>query len=182
MPQLETEIGRATIADASALSRLSAAIFPLGCPAETRPEDLADFIGRELTPERFLAVIEDDRNVILTVKIASQLAGYAFLARDGSSRPEPAYPEWELRRFYIDTPWHGQGVAHALMQPALDVAEEAGDGSLWLSVFSGNPRAIAFYQGWGFRITGTHRFLVGSDYQKDYLMQRRASIGMKENS
>lgn len=182
MPEVEFDIGRATAADAPALARLSAELFPLGCPANTRPEDLADFISRELTPERFLALMEEELNAILVVRIAKQLAGYALVARDGTGRPEPSYPRVELRKFYIDPAYHGRGVANALMQSALARADDDGDGALWLSVFSGNPRAIAFYQRWGFRITGTHYFLVGADYQKDYLMQRRAGIRSKENS
>jgi diamine N-acetyltransferase len=182
MQELETQIRRATAADAEALSRLSAAVFPLGCPADTRPEDLAAFINRELTPERFAALLEDERNAILVVRIADQLAGYALVAWDGSGRPEPSYPLVELRRFYLDAVWHGRGVANALMQAALAIAEDEGDGAAWLSVFSGNPRAIRFYERWGFRITGTHHFLVGTDYQQDYLMQRQAGISTKENS
>jgi diamine N-acetyltransferase len=182
MPELETRISLATVDDAQALSRLSAALFPLGCPANTKPEDLAAFIHRELTPERFVALLEDERNRILVVKVASELAGYAMVARDGSGRPDPSYPLAEVRKFYVDPAWHGRGVANALMQEALAIAEREGDGAAWLSVFSGNPRAISFYERWGFRITGTHHFSVGTDYQKDYLMQRRAGIRVKENS
>jgi hypothetical protein len=46
---------------------------------------------------------------------------------------------------------------------------------------SAHTRAISFYERWGFHITGTHHFLAGNDYQKDYLMQRAAGIGAKEN-
>jgi diamine N-acetyltransferase len=182
MPEIETRIRRATAGDAEELARLSAAVFPLGCPADTPAEDLAEFIGREFTPERFLELLADERYSIVATKVARQLAGYAFLARDGAKRPEGAYPETELRRFYIDAAWHGRGVANTLMQATLAAAAEHGDGALWLSVFSGNRRAIRFYERWGFRITGTHDFLVGTDNQKDYLMQRRAGISAKENS
>jgi len=41
---------------------------------------------------------------------------------------------------------------------------------LWLSAFSENGRAIAFYTRWGFRIAGEHDFVVGNDRQRDYVM------------
>lgn len=182
MPELEMQIGRATAGDAEPLARLSAAIFPLGCPANTRPEDLAAFISREFTPERFLALLADERIAIVAVKVANRLAGYAFLAWDGAGRPEPSYPLFELRRFYIDPAYHGRGVADALLRTTLAIAGQQDDAGIWLSVFSGNPRAIRFYERWGFQITGTHTFLVGADHQKDYLMQRAANLSTKENS
>lgn len=178
MTQLETYIRRATAADAEALSRLSAAIFPLGCPANTRPEDLAEYIDRELTPERFRALQENERIAILLVEIGGRPAGYAMVEQ-GSTHPQLPRAWRELRKFYIDAEYHGRGVANALMQ---EVLATVGDGSLWLSVFSGNPRAIAFYTRWGFRVAGQQEFVVGTDRQQDYLMQRDANLDTKEDT
>lgn len=173
MPDIETTTRRATAADAEAVSHLASALFPLGCPANTRPEDLADFISRELTAKRFAEMIADPSVVILVAGTESQLAGFAMIARSAPGRPGPEYPRDELRKFYVRPVYHGRGVAQALMESTLAMVEDDGDGELWLSVFSGNARAIRFYQRWGFRITGTRDFLVGADPQKDYLMQRR---------
>jgi ribosomal protein S18 acetylase RimI-like enzyme len=43
---------------------------------------------------------------------------------------------------------------------------------MWLSVWQKNPRAIAFYQKWGFEIAGTATFTIGSDVQTDWIMGR----------
>ncbi|HWT64815.1 MAG TPA: GNAT family N-acetyltransferase [Terracidiphilus sp.] len=180
MPNLEMQIHLATADDAQALSRFSARLFPLGCPANTRPEDLADYIDRELTPEKFLSLLADEQIAILIVKIANSLAGFALIARGAFAPDAQSLGEVELRKFYVDPLYHGQGIANALMQSVLQSVQDAG--ALWLSVFSGNPRAIAFYQRWGFRVTGSRIFLVGTDEQKDYLMQRKAAQSAKENS
>jgi ribosomal protein S18 acetylase RimI-like enzyme len=178
---LETTVRRATTADAQALSSLSAAIFPLGCPANTKPEDLAEYIGQELTVERFRALLEDDRNAILAVDISNKLAGYALISR-GSLAPQMQVPVGlELRKFYIEAAYHGRGVAHALMKEVLAIAANERDATLWLSVFSGNERAISFYKKWGFHIAGTQNFLVGADCQLDYLMQHGPVANAKED-
>jgi ribosomal protein S18 acetylase RimI-like enzyme len=181
MPEPEAQIRHATTADAPALARLSAALFPLGCPANTKPEDLAEYIRQELTPQRFCALLEDDRNVILVVNIADKLAGYALLAH-GSKPPYRQLAGCELRKFYIDAAYHGRGVANALMRKVLAIAEDGGEGTLWLSVFSGNERAISFYRKWGFRIAGVRDFLVGTDCQQDYLMQHEVAINANEDA
>ncbi len=180
MLERETLVRRATTADAQALSSLSAAIFPLGCPANTKPEDLAEYVGQELTVERFRALLEDDRNAILAVDISNKLAGYALISR-GSLAPHMQVPVGlELRKFYIEAAYHGRGVAHALMKEVLAIAANERDATLWLSVFSGNERAISFYKKCGFRIVGTQDFIVGADCQQDYLMQYETPINAKD--
>ncbi len=179
MTELELHIRRATAADAAALSRLSAAVFPLGCPANTRPEDLADYIARELTPERFHALLADMRVAILLVEAGGRLTGYAMVER-GATHPLLPAARSELRKFYIEAAWHGRGAAQALMRAVL--AATADDGPLWLSVFSGNPRAIAFYTRWGFRIAGRQEFVVGTDRQQDHLMQHNAQPAKEDTA
>ena len=181
MTEPEAQISRATTADAQALSHLSAALFPLGCPANTKPEDLAEYIGKELTPQRFRVLLEDDRNAILIANIEGKLAGYALVARGSAPPRMQSTAQLELRKFYIDAAYHGRGVANTLMKKVPAIAAEGRDGTLWLSVFSGNQRAISFYKKWGFRIAGTQNFLVGADSQQDYLMQQETAIGAKED-
>jgi len=181
MPEPNVRIIRASTGDAESLSRLSASVFPLGCPANTKPEDLAEYINQQLTPDRFRVLLEDDRIVILIVTISDELVGYALIAR-GASHPQGRLSaQCELRKFYIDTPYHGLGVANILMREVISSASDECEGALWLSVFSGNQRAISFYQRWGFRICGSQDFYVGTDCQKDYLMQREDTITRNES-
>ena len=182
MIDLDLQICRATPADAPALSRLSAAVFPLGCPANTRPEDLADYINKELTPERFRDLIEDDSMVILAVKVTSKLAGYALIVPAAAPSHIHSSARLELRKFYIDVAYHGRGVADALMKEVLAIAANRWQGPMWLTVFSGNDRAISFYKRWGFQIAGTQIFTVGADGQKDYLMLHEETSSAKGSS
>jgi ribosomal protein S18 acetylase RimI-like enzyme len=178
----EVQICRATAGDAPALSRLSAALFPLGCPANTAPKDLAEYIGRELTPERFRDLIEDGSIVILLAKAANKLAGYALIAPAAAPSHIRSSARLELRKFYIDTAYHGRGVADALMKEVLAVAADGSQGAIWLTVFSGNDRAISFYRRWGFKIAGTQIFTVGADGQEDYLMLHEETSNAKGSS
>jgi tRNA (guanine37-N1)-methyltransferase len=130
---------------------------------------LLAFTSQELTAERFRAFVDDASNAILVARVANQLAGFAMIAR--AAAPHTSCADVELRKFYIDTPFHGTGLANALMKDALALAVERAKTGIWLSVFSRNGRAIAFYQRWGFRIVGAQTFVVGNDHQQDYLME-----------
>jgi len=160
----------ASIADAESLSRLAAATFELGCPADTDPKHLDEFISTELTPQRFREFLTDSAVTILLAEAAGELAGFTMLVR-GCAHPQVAAKRpIEVRKFYVDPAHHGSGVAQALMRAAVALLDQ--HDVAWLSVYSGNERALAFYRKWGFEVVGTHYFQVGGDPQKDFVMRR----------
>jgi ribosomal protein S18 acetylase RimI-like enzyme len=176
-----TSIRHATAAEAHDLARLAAALFPLGCPANTTQDDLAAYINRELFPGRLRSLLEDERTIALVVEISGQLVGYALVAHRVPPSQIPSSIDCELRKFYIDASLHGSGIANMLMKEVVAAAATRCHGSLWLSVFSENDRAVSFYRRCGFRVVGSQEFLVGSDRQKDFLMLREGTPSAKEN-
>jgi hypothetical protein len=78
----------------------------------------------------------------------------------------------ELARFYVDSPFHGQGVARKLMDAVVAEATRGEAATLWLGVWERNARAIGFYTKSGFRDVGSHPFQLGGDLQRDRLMVR----------
>ncbi|WP_418427795.1 GNAT family N-acetyltransferase, partial [Anaerotruncus massiliensis (ex Liu et al. 2021)] len=71
--------------------------------------------------------------------------------------------------------WQGRGVGRALMEAALDVADN------WLmltrvelTVFTDNARAIGLYKSLGFEIEGTKRMgaIRNGEYADEYYMAR----------
>jgi ribosomal protein S18 acetylase RimI-like enzyme len=168
----------ATPADAPALAAFAAEVFPLGCPA-TDPADLAAYISTELTPERISDLITDPNIVVLLAEdfapepeAPRRIVAYMVVARR-SPHPELAAPAAaEFRKLYLHPSAHGTGLSSALLHCALSILNAEGPRPIWLSCFSENPRAIAFYKKWGFAIVGEQTFLVGADPQKDFLMLR----------
>jgi ribosomal protein S18 acetylase RimI-like enzyme len=47
---------------------------------------------------------------------------------------------------------------------------------MWLGVWEKNEHAIKFYEKWGFTIVGPRVFVLGSDVQNDFIMQRAIDI------
>jgi hypothetical protein len=48
---------------------------------------------------------------------------------------------------------------------------------MWLGVWERNARAQVFYRKWDFRTVGEHLFPLGSDLQRDILMETCAVAG-----
>jgi ribosomal protein S18 acetylase RimI-like enzyme len=165
-------VRRAMSDDAEALSAFAAAVFRLGGRPGADPLDLAHYIAKELTPDRFRTMIEDPNAVLLVAEMADQICGYAQMLRSSPHPQIEGVATAEVRKFYVAPAYHGRGVAGELMRQALASLERDRSGVVWLGVYSENPRAIAFYKKWGFHIVGTYEFLVGADRQKDFIMRR----------
>jgi ribosomal protein S18 acetylase RimI-like enzyme len=101
-----------------------------------------------------------------------ELVGYVQL-RWGTAPPcvlasRPA----EIQRIYVDQQWQGKGIAQALMSQALTAAVRGNADQVWLGVWENNPRAMAFYQKFGFNTVGHHIFQLGDDPQNDWILCR----------
>jgi ribosomal protein S18 acetylase RimI-like enzyme len=165
-------IRRAVAADAPALAALAEHTFRGAFEADNTAEDMAAHVTRSYSPALQAAEIADRRVTTLVAEAAGALVAYAQLRR-GTPPPCVNGPvPLELQRFYVAAPWHGRGLAQALMATALDEARAAGAGTVWLGVWERNARAIAFYRKAGFAEVGAQRFAVGSDLQRDLVMAR----------
>jgi len=101
-----------------------------------------------------------------------KMIGYLHLIRGSSLHHNEGVDSLEIRRFYIDSHFHGKGVAQVLLRVAEKRALEVGAKHLWLAVWERNDRARAFYRKCGFLPIGSKDFLLGEDLQKDIVMQK----------
>lgn len=109
------------------------------------------------------------------MRCSGPLIGYAQLRLGNPPPCVVATSPAEIQRLYVDAPWHGTGVARALMDSLLDAAVAGGADVAWLGVWEQNPRAIAFYTKSGFAVVGDHVFVVGEDPQRDLVLAKGLS-------
>ena len=167
-------IRRATPADAEPLAALAERTFRDTFAADNAAEDMEVYVRDSFSLDRVRAELADDANTFLLAFVdgAERPTGYAKL-RTGTTEPSVTGPDpVELERLYVDRSAIGHGVGAALMRASLDVARSAGHRTLWLRVWERNARAISFYERWGFETVGDHVFRLGSDDQKDLIMER----------
>jgi len=77
-----------------------------------------------------------------------------------------------LDQLYILKGYHGIGMAHGLMDWALDEARRRGAGELYLTVYVDNHRARRFYARYGFEAVGRYDFMVGNHADEDVIMRK----------
>ena len=161
--------------DATLLAELAARTFQETFEADNRPEDMALHLARAYGTSQQQKELLDPDITTLLVEADGELAGYAQV-RSGEV-PECVTGESpiELWRFYVAQPWHGRGVAQALMRRVELEASRRGARTMWLGVWEHNARAKAFYRKNGFVDAGSHVFMVGTDAQTDLILVRQLS-------
>lgn len=172
---LEIRIARPT--DATELAALASSTFFDTYAAFNTPQDMKLHIERSYAPEIQLREIGNVSMLTMLAANQHKLVGFSqglfstappCLAR---LQPAPQRP-WEILRFYVHRDAHGQGVAQQLMAGVLEQARLRGADAAWLSVWTRNPRAQAFYRKCGFEVVGETTFTLGNDPQLDYVMHR----------
>lgn len=170
------QIRHATPADAVLLAEVGAQAFSEAFAADNTPENLAAYLASTFSPAKQAAELADPAGRYLIAHTGETVIGYARL-RTGEVPTEIGDPNAiELQRIYVLREWLGHNVGAALMRAALEEATANNHTTIWLGVWEHNPRAIAFYQRWGFEQVGTHVFHLGDDLQTDWIMRRRVLL------
>ena len=86
---------------------------------------------------------------------------------------EPNGPALLLDQLYILKEHHGTGIAHALMDWAIEEARRRDAEELYLTVYIDNDRARRFYDRYGFEDVGRYAFMVGEQADEDVIMRKR---------
>ncbi len=165
-------IRKATKKDNILLANLGARTFADSFAADNTPEDMAAYLAGSFSPEKLTAELNDRGSVFLIAEVDNEPVGYTRLRQDPPPDCIKGVHPIEIVRLYSVKEWIGRGVGAALMQACLNEALHEGHDVIWLDVWEKNPRAITFYQKWGFVKVGEQGFQLGNDLQNDWLMAR----------
>jgi GNAT superfamily N-acetyltransferase len=156
-------------ADLPAIDRVFRAGFCETFGDMYRSEDLDAFLA-QFSRQAWLAEYRDPSYAFRIAE--SEECAVAFVKLGPLTVPvEPAGPALELRQIYVLRPWQGTGIAGELMDWTLGEARARGTAELYLTVFTGNNRARAFYRRYGFADVGPYAFMVGSHADEDIIMR-----------
>lgn len=158
--------------DATELSRLGWRTFWTTFADSNSETDMREYLEKTFVPEVQTREIADpDRRVYLAFN-GAEMVGYLYLRLSEPHASISDRDAIEIQRLYIDEKFFGRGLAKQLMEKALETAERLGRRTIWLGVWEKNFRAQAFYKKWGFRVVGEQGFLLGTDLQRDLVLER----------
>jgi diamine N-acetyltransferase len=169
------DVTRATAADAALLADIGARTFRDTYSPDNKASDIELYLAGWFSPDIQASELAEPGTTYLIARADGVAVGYTRLRAAPAPECIVGSRPLEIVRFYADRPWIGHGVGSALMGAALTFAEDEGCDTVWLDVWTKNPRAIAFYEKWDFVAVGRQEYLLGEDVQDDLLMSRASS-------
>jgi ribosomal protein S18 acetylase RimI-like enzyme len=168
-----TVIRPASAGDAAALSAFARRVFDEVFGPPNDPDDMAAYLGEAFSPEIQRSEITAAGSIILlAVDASGALSGYLYIGAAETPSCVTGPTPVELKRIYVDPACHSRGLGKRLLDEGLARAKAAGAGTIWLGVWERNFGAQRFYSRAGFERVGDHPFVLGSDVQTDWIMQR----------
>jgi len=183
----EVSIRRALPADAHLLSFLAIRTFPLACPSGTSQANIDEFCEKNLSPDAFARYLSNPDYRVWVAMNESKAAGYV-MSREGEPHDSDiatavkGRPCTEISKIYVQQEFHGTTVASRLLSVVLEDAARREIFSAWLGVNQDNARANRFYERHGFVVVGTRKFLVGENWEDDFVRERTLAPGLTGNS
>ncbi|AXE30100.1 GNAT family N-acetyltransferase [Chromobacterium phragmitis] len=139
---------------------------------------IADFVLSEFSPEALKALIADPARHLLLMEDDGHLLGYAQMKLDSACQGCD-FPTLEVERLYLLESHVGKGLGRRLMDAARQWARaQSGQPRLWLTVWHGNARAIAFYRRIGMAVHGETHFELEGAQHLNYVMLDPAPVGV----
>ncbi len=76
----------------------------------------------------------------------------------------------ELRQIYVERAFHRRGIGARFMQRFLDLCHVRDIELAYVSCWTENVQALAFYAGYGFEVVGTYDFEIGAHRDQDHIL------------
>ena len=166
-------IRQATTDDANLLTELSITTFRDKFEPLNKPEDMDMYIKGEMNIEKLTAELGDPDNLFFLAYYNEVLAGYTKIRTKEAPTELNGMKPIELERLYVLYTYQNLGIGAALMEHCLSYAKGKNYDTVWLGVWEHNDGAIKFYERFGFKLFGSHPFVLGTDEQTDVLMMKR---------
>lgn len=162
----------ASLSDASMLAELGAKTFYETFASFNTEEDMKSYMEKNFTVDQLACELKEKGTTFLLAQQDQAVVGYAKLRKHEQPGGLKEENTIEIERIYSSKEYLGKQVGKTLMEACLKLAKRDGHNVIWLGVWEHNPRAISFYEKWGFEKFGSHPFMLGKDLQTDLLMKK----------
>jgi diamine N-acetyltransferase len=166
------EIRRAGAEDAGLVSVLGTVTFYEAYFEQDDPRDMANYLHESFNLDKIRDELASAQAEFFIVYLDTYAVGYAKLRFDSEVDCVKSENSVELQRIYLVERVFGKGIGARLLEFCLETAREKGFESVWLTVWEENPRAIRFYEKYGFQPVGKISFPYGEATGTNWVMEK----------
>jgi ribosomal protein S18 acetylase RimI-like enzyme len=163
---------QAVIADAELLVEMGRRTFETAFGPKNDPADMKDYLDKSFSLAQIMSELENKNSIFLLAFQEKSLIGYSKLILNKGHQCVEGPNPVELQRIYVETQAIGHGIGTKILADSLQEARNADQKTIWLGVWEENKKAIRFYERHGFAKMCGQDFMLGSDLQTDWVMQR----------
>lgn len=155
MPATDIELRPGGAGDAVAIAALALQVFLDTYATDGVRPDLAREAFHGYSVEALQQRLAEAHRKFIVVERGNAVIGFVEAQCERHDAPAVGIAGAELVRLYVQPRAQRSGVGRLLLEKAEQIAIEVGQPALWLTVWDGNERAIAFYRTMGYREVGT---------------------------
>jgi len=170
--RLEMLIRQGEDRDVENLSALATQVWLHTYATEGISSVISRYVLSEFAPRKFEALLSEESSAVLVAEENGNLVGYARVTAK-TRCPVATGSKIELSTLYVQEPFVGKGVGHALLSQAEQWAKQCANTSIWLTVNSRNGRAISFYVKHGYTKLGITHFELGNEKYENLVLGGR---------
>jgi diamine N-acetyltransferase len=153
----------ATRDDALCISALGTQVFLDTYATDGIRATLAHEAFEHFSVQAITALIADPLITFIIAEANRHLIGFAQVRRDAAQPLAATSHAVELQRLYVQQRFNGCGVGKRLLRRVEAWAREQYATSVWLTAWSGNAHARAFYARQGYRDVGATHYVFRSE-------------------
>lgn len=135
-------------------------------------ENMQAYLIQAFSKEQLTSELIDVNSEFYSARLNHLTCGYLKISFGSFQNAFKGENGMELARIYVSVKCQGKGVGKQLLDKAIKIAIDKEMSFVWLGVWEKNEKALSFYKKNGFKVVGTHSFMMGDDEQQDYLMKR----------
>lgn len=168
----EFQLRNPEIEDTAHLAELGRSTFIETFGTLYRQEDLNHFLKEVYSDAVVAQELADPKLTHRVIESDGELVAFIKVGPVHVPAESPSPDAGEIWQVYVRKSFLGKGLGDRLMEWAMNYFRSINTDEIYVSVFSENPRAIRFYQKYGFEKISEYGFPVGDQVDFEWIMRK----------
>ncbi|MES2703181.1 MAG: GNAT family N-acetyltransferase [Bacteroidota bacterium] len=164
-------IHKATAKDSDVLTAIGRQSFIESHGRSAAQHDIDEYVAKTYTQEAISDDLSDPANNYHIITYNSKPAGYSKIILNSGHPNIALHNVTKMERLYLLQEFYDKKLGRELLQFNIGLSNTNSQAGMWLFVWTGNTRAVKFYERSGFEIIGSHHFKLTENHSNpNYLM------------